>query len=453
MKWDGRIQANSLHIPLASESVHMVATSPPYFSLRRYEIPPTVYGGNPRCDHQFGSMKARSQVRHKEYVAGKTRTDDRTWGNDPTRRFNGQHEKHSAGSHCIHCGAYFGWLGLEETINEYVEHMVLVFDEVWRVLRKDGIVFLNIGDSYSNSGGRGAQGLTSQRVGRNNVLEQMKIKTQKPPEGLKPKDACGIPWRLVLALQDRGWFWRSTIVWQKPNCMPSSQRDRPTSSWEPIFLLAKSRRYFYDYVNVMEPVTGNANPRGSALVANVVFARYQRDVWTIPSEPMSEEHYAVYPEGLVEPMILAGTSDHGCCAQCGRQYERIVEKQSHGDASTDQQLKSDGVKRMQGGAKYKKLRENDAQHRLAVSVSAARGNGSPHDQPFLPPKTIGWKKPCKCETDERRPSIVLDPFAGSNTTGRVAEALNRHWISLDMGYQDMQKRRLYGVQKVLTALR
>lgn len=293
--------------------------------------------------------------------------------------------------------------------------------------------------------------------------------TKKTP-GLKPKDLCGIPFRFALAMQARGWYWRSTIVWAKTNCMPGSQKDRPTSSWEPLFLFAKSSRYFYDYVAVMEPVTGNSHSRGtgagpktideagqhrnnlsfSTAVKDVAFARNRRDVWSIPSQPFSEAHYACYPEDLVEPCILAGTSQYGCCAECSAPYRRLVEKQTYGDWHGNQDLKKDGVNRNHAnGSKWRKMQEQDSARRMIDNVQSARDAGGDHDQPFLPPKTIGWERSCECSTDDRVPAIVLDPFLGSGTTAGVSERLSRRWVGLDLGYQDMQARRLRNIQKVL----
>lgn len=475
--WDGRLRANAFEIPLADESVHMIVTSPPYYSLRKYEIPAMVIGGDQDCEHEWSEwselseLSELSDVREISKDGTKSRTTSRYYG-DPSRKFDGNHQKHTAGQVCKLCDAYYGWLGLEPTMWMYLEHMVLVFDELWRVLRKDGVVFLNIGDSYANSGGRGAQGITSQRRGRNDVIAQMKQTSQTPSPGLKAKDMNGIPFRLVLALQDRGWYWRSTIVWHKSNCMPGSQQDRPTSSWEPVFLLSKSERYHYDHIAIMEPVSGNAHPRGngagpktvdgqgqhrnnqsfSTVVKDIVYSRNKRDVWTVPSEPLTEEHYAAFPQSLVETCVLAGTSDYNC-ADCAAPYKRILAKQFWGDWHGDQELKKEGVNRNHAnGAKWRKMQEQASGHRMVNSVQAQRDAGAPHDFLFLPPKTIGWQKTCKCSTWKRQSAIVLDPFGGSGTTARVAKRLFRRWILLDLGYQEMQGRRVSNVQPQLTDL-
>jgi hypothetical protein len=253
--------------------------------------------------------------------------------------------------------------------------------------------------------------------------------------------------------------------------MPGSQKDRPTNAWEPLFLFSKSRHYFYDPVAVMEPCTGNAHSRGSGAspkmpsvgsgirnndsfslaVNEIVYARHRRDVWQLSTEPMSEHHFAAYPKELVRPCILAGTSEVGVCADCGAPYKRLVEKTDLGDWHSDQDMKRSGVNRNhQNGRKWEEtLVDRHRRQNLHNDRAAARANGADHDHTFVPPQTIGWMKTCKCVTWSRRPATVLDPFAGSGTTSMVSEELNRRWYALDLGYQDIQKRRMRGVQKQL----
>lgn len=452
MRWDGRLQANALHLPLADQSVHMVVCSPPYWGLRRYKIPDVILGGDRDCVHQWEHVTVRADERSRVLV-GKSRTTNRFYGH-PSRKFNGNHQKHTDGSICASCGAYLGQLGLEPSPAMYVEHLVEIFDEIGRVLRDDGTVWLNLGDSYTDSG----RGSDIYRQGtRYNQAESRKVRVRETREtGLKEKNLVGVPWRAILALQEAGWYWRSTIAWHKKNAMPGSQTDRPTSSWEPVFLLSKAKRYYYDHVAIMEPVTGHSHPRGngtgpktvdesgqhannrsfSTSVTDVVFARNKRDVWSINSEQLSENHYAAFPERLVEPCILAGTSEHGCCAHCHAPWRRQIEKQQPKGAAAEYT------------GKYVETDSGSASRRIIKNNGNARAAGADHDH-FLPPRTIGWKKSCKCETNERVPAIVLDPFAGSGTTARVAERLNRRWLAIDLGYQDMQARRTSHVQKEL----
>jgi hypothetical protein len=165
---------------------------------------------------------------------------------------------------------------------------------------------------------------------------------QEIPEGLKPKDLCGIPWRVAFALQADGWWLRSDIIWSKPNPMPESVTDRPTKAHEYLFLLTKSARYYYDADAVREgfessdhsPRTSGINPdnlgrndrgTGRAFFGNPS-GRNRRTVWHIATAPYSGAHFATYPPALVEPCIKAGTSERGVCPECGAPWERVVEK-------------------------------------------------------------------------------------------------------------------------------
>jgi len=218
-----------------------------------------------------------------------------------------------------------GQIGLEGTPEEFVESLCLVFDEVWRVLADDGTLWLNLGDSYAGTGksGGGKQGERWDLYGAD--FEGPKGgKWSPPPPGLKTKDLVGIPWRVAFALQARGWFLRSEIIWHKPNPMPESVTDRPTKSHEHIFLLAKSPKYFYDHEAIKEPVSGNWGTRdrtggkyhneGTGLqphsgLEKEYESRNKRDVWTVPTKGYDGAHFAVYPTALIEPCILAGSRE------------------------------------------------------------------------------------------------------------------------------------------------
>lgn len=231
-----------------------------------------------------------------------------------------------------------GQLGMEPTIGEYIEKMTEVFSAVHRVLKNDGTLWLNMGDSYVAGGawGGGGAGNTSSTW---KARVKARTKTPKQP-GLKRKDMVGAPWRLALALQADVWYLRSDIIWHRPNPMPESVKDRPTKSYEHIFLLSKRPQYFYDQDAVNQPVTGNSHPRGgginkkirvqqaeisrafnrkrkaapqprqnpsfSAAVNELVDTRNLRDVWTIPTQPRAEAHFASFPDEIPRRCILAG---------------------------------------------------------------------------------------------------------------------------------------------------
>jgi len=176
-----------------------------------------------------------------------------------------------------------GQIGAENDPEEYVHKLTRIFDQVRRVLREDGTLWLNIGDSYT-SGNRGYRA-----PDKKNPVRAMSYRP-RTPKGLKPKDLVGIPWRLAFELQQSGWYLRADIIWEKPNAMPESVKDRPTRSHEYVFLFSKSLHYYYDSASVSE---GNG--------------RNKRSVWSIPTEPFPEAHFATFPPALVEPCILAGT--------------------------------------------------------------------------------------------------------------------------------------------------
>lgn len=229
---------------------------------------------------------------------------------------------------CVTSPPYFGLrdygaagqIGHEASPREFVEALVGVMREVRRVLADDGTLWLNIGDSYAAQGG-GAQGSTSQRVGRSNVAAQMKASSTKAPDGYKPKDLLGIPWRLAFALQDDGWYLRSDIIWAKPNPMPESVTDRPTRAHEYVFLLSKRARYFYDADAIREAFADDRNGASGAVVrkgnpdrndsgatsAPTADGRNARDVWTITPEPFDGAHFATMPPALARRCILAGS--------------------------------------------------------------------------------------------------------------------------------------------------
>ena len=201
-----------------------------------------------------------------------------------------------------------GQIGLEATPAEYVSRLVEVFREVRRVLAADGVMFLNIGDSYAGSG-KGADGEDVRRrykyASGNPVLEM-----PKTWENIKPKDMLGIPWALALALRDDGWYLRSDIIWHKTNALPHSVKDRPVSSYEHIFLLAKSKRYYFDHTALEEPVAESSKQRYNRGYESLPMpeTRRGRDIWSIPTSPLRNvAHFATFPVELARRCILAGS--------------------------------------------------------------------------------------------------------------------------------------------------
>jgi DNA modification methylase len=296
---------------LASDGVkvQMCVTSPPYFGLRDYGTS-SWEGGDPDCNHSI-SMPTK-------------------W-NDPKRgasvlRPEVSHRGGDA-SHCHLCGAkrIDLQIGLEETPEQYIEAMVEVFRCVKDILADDGVLWVNIGDSYASQGGgqveqtvRGkGDYVNSGQLGANGVGT-----SRKPPAGIKPKDLIGIPWMLAFALRADGWYLRQDIIWHKPNPMPESVQDRCTKAHEYIFLLSKSQKYFYDNESIKVPVkedwgtrdrtNGKYHNEGTGLQPHGGLEKSyemsnKRSVWSVNTKPYKGAHFAVFPEELIEPCILAGS--------------------------------------------------------------------------------------------------------------------------------------------------
>ncbi|MFA4947122.1 MAG: site-specific DNA-methyltransferase [Candidatus Krumholzibacteriia bacterium] len=176
-----------------------------------------------------------------------------------------------------------GQIGAEENPNDYISRLVAVFEEIRRVLMPDGTLWLNVGDSYT-SGNRGYRA-----PDKKNPIRAMSYRP-RTPDGLKPKDLVGIPWRLAFALQENGWYLRSDIIWEKPNCMPESVKDRPTRAHEYVFLMSRSPNYYYDHKSIQE-----------------YNGRNRRTVWSVPTEAFAGAHFATFPPKLIEPCIAAST--------------------------------------------------------------------------------------------------------------------------------------------------
>jgi len=347
-----------------------------------------------------------------------------------------------------------GQIGLEATPEAYVSRLGDVFREVRRVLKDEGTLWLNLGDSFCSQGGERKYGSYDETTGRGDQPGK-----RITPNGLKPKDLIGVPWLVAFALRADGWYLRSDIIWHKPNCMPESVTDRPTKAHEYIFLLSKSQRYYYDKEAILEPHsdetkkyfekytpdhskslsdrkialgdkgktrTGFGNSRAEATACMNPSGRNKRTVWTIPTRPYKEAHFATFPEALVEPCILAGTSERGVCPECGKAWERQTEKK---------------------GATTIAERGYDT-HQLAegkgmLNTSRSWKGG---DVPVAAYKTIGWLPSCQCSCDPV-PAVVIDPFFGAGTTGLVAKKLGRHFIGIELNeaYIGMAQKRIAAV--------
>ena len=274
---------------MEAESVHLAATSPPFYGLRNYQIAPSLWGGDPSCDHVWGDPQ-RSQ--HANSIPGPN-------GRGGKNGYGARNVEKETGPFCVKCGCWRGVLGMEPDFRSYVAHVVEVFREVRRVLRRDGAAFLNLGDSYATGAGavgdrpgggeqgsawagRPAPGKTSwagRGIGFRGAhapdnsgkaaysvpdgLGPMTQPNRMPQPGLKPKDLMLIPSRVAIALQDDGWWVRQDVIWHKPAPMVESVLDRCTKSHEYVFVLAKAEKYFWDAEAIAEPVTQSTMERMS----------------------------------------------------------------------------------------------------------------------------------------------------------------------------------------------
>lgn len=414
---------------LPDNSIHCVVTSPPYFGLR-------VYAG----------------------------LEPQKWGDGWT-----------------------GLLGNESSPREYVSHLVEIFEEVRRVLRPDGVMWLNMGDSYANirpRGHFGDQGDTSTGVHGELVPERDWVCWN-----LKPKDLVGMPWRIAFALQDKGWWLRSDVVWSKPNPMPDSTEDRPTKAHEYVFLFTKSAKYFYDKESVKEPISKSMEaaisrgPRRSReykhdessrmgktsgnrafsdpdSLARIAEGRNLRSVWTIATSgfdlEVCEACGKMYETGAFRrlPRKIVEGDEKPICV-CGRWDAWLSHFASFPPSLVEIPVKAGTSEKgccAKCGAPWERdIRyESPGDHSKVVATYEDKGvlNRRMHPGPHhaVEKRSAGWKPTCNCPgldgdhpgsdcADEdnwpRVPCVVLDPFAGTGTTLAVALGLGRSAIGFD----------------------
>ena len=323
-----------------------------------------------------------------------------------------------------------GELGLEATPDAYVAAMAQVFREVWRVLRPEGTLWLNMGDSYASGEIGRHDGYNPTRANGSTTHKPFGIRQQQRLlTRLPAKNLLGMPWRVALALQADGWILRSEIIWDKPSCMPESVQDRPTRSHEYVFLFSKAPRYFYDADAVREPMTGHGSrwrtgmpcddadngPKHLAKVRDGIHGfgsfphgphpagRNARSVWRIASESTSFAHFATFPQALVRRCLLAGAPSQ-VCAACGAPWKREVKRTAM------------------------LIRRSD--------YAVLSGNRTAASGTMLAPATshtTGFAPTCPCAAGTQ-PATVLDPFCGSGTTLLVARELGHHAIGVDLSW-------------------
>lgn len=347
-------------------------------------------------------------------------------------------------------------IGQEKTPAKFVEKLVgEVFSQVHRTLRDDGTLWINIGDGWAASGHGHTVDITSLNRNRKKLLARGITDTNEimggykgrtPPKcwGLKRKDLMMIPFRLAIALQEFGWWVRSTIIWEKPAGMVESVKDRPSNTHEYMFLLTKSEHYFYDYYAIQEPWADYERNRRLRELSKGLSSKYslkrdgqlpmadqgkngmcktaeakqlaaldgrknKRTIWRVNSARYDDDHYATYPPELIEPCILAGTSEKGCCAMCGAPHVRKLTEASGGTI----------------GQSYinhdRTLYKGKQVHDFARDLMRV----------YVPAQHKGWTPGCTHARD-LIPCRVLDMFAGSGTTGEVCMKLCRDFTGCEL---------------------
>jgi len=281
-------------------------------------------------------------------------------------------------------------LGQEKSSEEYIQNLVEIFREVKRVLRKDGILWVVIGDTYVRADFK-----------KRGILTNLKV-----------KNLVGIPWKLAFALQKDGWYLRCDVIWQKTNVLPDGAKDRPTRSHEYIFQFTKSSKYFYDYYAVLEKAKSERIKRETGFGAKHqkgtfrmdqkrVFIDYgtknKRSIWISSVASSKNVHFAVFPLKLINTAVKASVSKKGCCSKCRAPWKRILEK----------------------------VKETDNSYSLEL-------------------RSRGWKPTCKCLNTNVIPCLVLDPFAGTSTTGVAAFMNHADYVGIDLNanYLKLSKDKL-----------
>jgi len=413
---------------LPDQSIDMCMTSPPYWSLRDYgNETETIWDGDENCEHDFeieiikNPMDRGGKGQHdKGGMVGKM--GDKT----QTKVRQG---------FCKKYGAWKGQLGLEPTFDLYIKHLCDIFDEVKRVLKKTGTLWVNLGDTYS-SGNRGEQ--------RPDPMNKKgRTDTYIPPNrlncGVPDKCLTLIPFRFAIEMVNRGWILRNTIIWHKRNCMPSSVKDRFTVDFEYLFFFSKNKKYYFE--QQFEPLAEvslkdrrkdkgrfeyNGKRKGVKGIQNAMCGisskgRNKRCVWTINPKPFKDAHFAVYPHELCETPIRAGCPKY-VCVKCGN--PKVLEIERDGMSS---------AKLMKGKDKSHFQLEQGKKENIRAPREAFER------------KIIkkGYKPTCSCNA-EFESGIVLDPFFGSGTTGLVALKQGKRFVGIELNpkYIRIAKKRL-----------
>jgi DNA modification methylase len=402
---------------LPENSVQCVISSPPFFGLRRYDVCScsterrasqdaremgrntspgnsgnVAYGSpKPDCPNCHGTGKIEGV---NDTLWGGSRLCPHEWVETPPRRPRGAHDAGGAinkgnrgasydsagGRSCRLCGGWLGQLGLEAGVHDYVRHLVEVFQGVRRVLRRDGVCWVEIGDTYlthpAGLNGEARWKASTLSGDRHRVGAEQAGSIERFNAGLPEKNLALVPERLAIALQDDGWIVRSVVIWSRRNPMPESVKDRPAQSHSYILMLTKEANYYFDPTRVREVGPG--------------VNHHLRSVWDINAKGFRGAHFATFPESLPERCILASTSDFGACAECGTPWKRVL---SVGERLADQQKRSGGdVDGRYTGAAIKDYEAAGVQNASDVKRRILEG--------MRAVITVGWRPACKCHPSD-----------------------------------------------------
>ena len=413
-------------IQLPDNSINCVITSPPYWSLRDYNIPPSIWDGDPECEHQWDNKikaKGGSNWDTIEWNDGRPKNASQGWKDKVSNT-----KATSQGQFCSKCGAWLGCLGLEPNFELYIKHLCDIYDDVKRVLRKDGTCWVNLGDSYSNNSSGGNKVYGNPEFNKNRPSRELTKVPTKKVGNIPAKSLLMIPQRFVIEMVNRGWILRNVIIWHKPNCMPSSVRDRFTIDFEYVYFFVKSKKYWFEqqregnHILTRKGTVGghkqskDPNRPTEGIVGGfrkdiTTIGRNKRCVWKIPTKPNPEAHFATFPPNLVKPMIKSGCPEY-VCKKCGKAREKIIERK-----------------------KWKPTRKHEGKHykdMLKVSESSAFNHREDWEKfkKENPDKFKGYTD-CGCNAGFK-PGIVLDIFAGTGTTCKTAFNLGRDYIGFEI---------------------
>lgn len=387
----------------------------------------TIWGGDPNCEHEWEFEK--SVLDHRFSETGIQRPKRNKMVGVVKQGF------------CKKCGAWHGQLGLEPSLDMYIEHMLEITAELKRVLKPTGTLWWNHGDCYSGNMGKRSGWSYVSNLGNKKDGTAINF---KPKYDFPQKCLCLQNYILALRMiQEQGWILRNVIIWRKPNALPESVKDRFSKKYEPIFFFTKSKKYWFDLYAVLEPYTNEINRWGGDILKakgesiwdkatgqNTYRDRNLRpnplgknpgDVWDIPTQPFSAkelgfedvDHFATFPPRLVERIIKCGCPQW-VCSKCGFIRERIVE----------------GRKPDAFNIRVRDVKEGRLKHLDRIAKEHEISNYDEYNYGGLGKITIGWTS-CNCNA-EWQPGIVLDPFMGSGTTGMVARMLGRNFIGIEI---------------------